>query len=355
MFIKPLFDDSQDADSVRPSSSLSKDDPSKLVAPLAATLLPEDEIHNLGSGAGERAASLSQRVLSEVRASDADEFGHKLNELIVVAKGLDPASIQKRGLLGKITSMFQASREHLFAQFDSIEKRIGTLVIELESNANRQKRDIAELDAMYTDNYETFRQFEAAKKLGEESLKAYRMTLEAPHPADDAFAAQRVMDLRRCANALEQKIDDLARAMLMSEQLAPQIRMEQDFKRTLISKFATAKTVLIPAWTNAFSLYIKQLSTKKAADLVNATFDAADHALRAQADQLQANASKVAALGQRSVIATETFAYTQQKLFDALDEIAKIVEDGQRQRKADEPKLRQLESDLVARFNDRQR
>jgi uncharacterized protein YaaN involved in tellurite resistance len=160
------------------------------------------------------------------------------------------------------------------------------------------------------------------------------------------------MDLRRCASALEQKIDDLSRAMLMSEQLAPQIRLEQDHKRTLISKFGTAKTVLIPAWTNAFSLYIKQLSTKKAADLANATFDAADAALRAQADQLHANAGAVAALGQRPVIATDTFAYTQQKLFDALDEIAKIVEDGQRQRKADEPRLRQLERDLVAKFSD---
>jgi uncharacterized protein YaaN involved in tellurite resistance len=340
--MKPIFGDSREAGEVTPRTD----------AAAVAKLLTEDEIHGLGAKAGERVAGLSQRILSEVRASDAEQFGAKLNELIVTAKGLDPASLQKRGIVGRITAMFGSTKERLLAQFDSVEKRIGTLVIELESNANRQKRDIAELDQMYADNYDTFRQFEDARALGQTSLEAYRAVLAEPHEAADAFAAQRTMDMRRCANALEQKIDDLSRAMLMSEQLAPQIRLEQEHKRTLISKFATAKTVLIPAWTNAFSLYIKQLSTKKAADLVNATFDAADAALRAQADQLHANAGAVAALGQRPVIATETFQYTQQKLFDALDEIAKIVEDGQRRRRADEPRLRQLERDFVARFNE---
>ncbi|SAL40486.1 toxic anion resistance family protein [Caballeronia turbans] len=347
--MKPLFADSQEA---RPTLSADGGRDLRRTSPSEAKLLTQDEIDDLGVKAGERVAGLSQRILSEVRASDIDQFGERLNELIVTAKDLDPAALQKRGILSRVTSMFKASKERLLAQFDSVEKRIGTLIIELESNANRQKRDIAELEQMYADNYETFRQFEHAKKLGEESLEAYRAALALPQSSDDAFGAQHTMDLRRCASALEQKIDDLSRAMLMSEQLAPQIRLEQDHKRTLISKFGTAKTVLIPAWTNAFSLYIKQLSTKKAADLANATFDAADAALRAQADQLHANAGAVAALGQRPVIATDTFAYTQQKLFDALDEIAKIVEDGQRQRKADEPRLRQLERDLVAKFSD---
>ena len=306
--MKPLFADSQEA---RPTLSADGGRDLRKTSPSEAKLLTQNKIDDLGVKAGERVARLSQRILSEVRASDIDQFGERLNELIVTAKDLDPAALQKRGILSRVTSMFKASKERLLAQFDSVEKRIGTLIIELESNANRQKRDIAELEQMYADNYETFRQFEHAKKLGEESLEAYRAALALPQSSDDAFGAQHTMDLRRCASALEQKIDDLSRAMLMSEQLAPQIRLEQDHKRTLISKFGTAKTVLIPAWTNAFSLYIKQLSTKKAADLANATFDAADAALRAQADQLHANAGAVAALGQRPVIATDTFAYTQ--------------------------------------------
>ncbi|GAB5095949.1 MULTISPECIES: toxic anion resistance protein [unclassified Caballeronia] len=336
-----------------PSSAPVLRDAAKTVREASAELLTDDQIDQLGATAGERVASLSQRLLSEARASDADHFGELLNNLIVTAKGLDPASIQKRGLAGKLVSMFRSTREQLLAQFDSVEKRIGTLVVELEATASRQNRDIAELDQMYADNYETFRQFEAAKAHGEASLESYRVALAQEPQAGDAFAAQRMMDTRRRANALAQKIDDLSRAMLMAEQLAPQIRMEQDHKRTLISKFGTAKTVLIPAWTNAFSLYIKQLSSKKAADLANATFDAADMALRAQADQLHANAGAVTRLAERPVIATETFEYTQQKLFAALDEMAKIIDEGQRKRKADEPRLRKLEQDLIARFNDR--
>ena len=156
--------------------------------------------------------------------------------------------------------------------------------------------------------------------------------------------------MKRKVDALESKLDDLDRAMLMSKQLAPQIRMEQDQKRTLTSKFMTIKTVLIPAWTNAFALYLEQLSTKRAAALANATYDAADEAIRAQADLNRQNAQEVAKLGQRPVISTDTFEYAQQQLFGAFDDITQIIADGKRQREQDAPRLRQLEQDLITRF-----
>jgi uncharacterized protein YaaN involved in tellurite resistance len=203
---------------------------------------------------------------------------------------------------------------------------------------------------MYNDNYAAHQALEAAKGQGEQALSALRAALAGEQQASDAFDAQRLADVKRRIGMLEQKIDDLDRAMLLSKQLAPQIRMEQDHKRALTSRFGTIKTVLIPAWTNAFSLYLEQLGTRKAAELANATYDAADAAIRAQADQMRMNAQEVAKLGQRPVISTDTFEYAQQQLFGAFDDIARIVDDGRRQRAQDSSRLRQLEQDLVTRF-----
>lgn len=52
-----------------------------------ARLITVDEIDQLGATQGARIAGFSQQILASVRASDADQFGDKLNELIATAKG----------------------------------------------------------------------------------------------------------------------------------------------------------------------------------------------------------------------------------------------------------------------------
>ncbi|MBN3790130.1 toxic anion resistance protein [Burkholderia sp. Ac-20353] len=355
--MKPLFDDKQsDAVGNRPStpSSSAVVASAAVVMPAAADtarLITVDEIDQLGAAQGSRIAAFSQQILASVRASDADQFGDKLNELIATAKGLDPRGADKGGLLTQVTRLFRSTKEKLLAQYETVSKRMDTLVVELESHAQRQKNGIDELERMYNDNYALHQELAHAKARGEAALAALRANLAAGRQqADDAFGAQRLLDVKRTADALESKLDDLDRAMLMSKQLAPQIRMEQDQKRTLTSKFMTIKTVLIPAWTNAFALYLEQLGTKRAAALANATYDAADEAIRAQADLNRANAQEVAKLGQRPVISTDTFEYAQQQLFGAFDDVTQILAEGKRQREQDAPRLRQLEQDLITRF-----
>lgn len=354
--MKPLFDDKKsDAVSDRsstPSSSPVVTSPAAAMPPAAdaARLITVDEIDQLGAAQGGRIAAFSQQILASVRASDADQFGDKLNELIATAKGLDPRGADKGGLLTQVTRLFRSTKEKLLSQYESVSKRMDTLVVELESHAQRQKAGIDELERMYDDNYALHQEIAQAKTHGEAALATLRAHLAAGQQADDAFGAQRLLDVKRKVDALESKLDDLDRAMLMSKQLAPQIRMEQDQKRTLTSKFMTIKTVLIPAWTNAFALYLEQLGTKRAAALANATYDAADEAIRAQADLNRANAQEVAKLAQRPVISTDTFEYAQQQLFGAFDDVTQIIAAGKRQREQDAPRLRQLEQDLITRF-----
>ncbi|MEK6424503.1 MAG: toxic anion resistance protein [Burkholderia gladioli] len=363
--MKPLFEDKPSttvspslAPSASPATAITPAPaqaivPAQPAAPLVDLdhLMSIEEIDQLGAAQGTRIAGFSQQILASVRASDADQFGDKLNELIATAKGLDPRSMDKGGLLSKVSHLFRSTKEKLFAQYESVSKRMDTLTSELERHAQQQKAGIDGLEHMYNDNYALHQELAQARAHGAAALDALRAHLAAgQQQAEDAFGAQRLLDVKRKVDALEVKLDDLDRAMLMSKQLAPQIRMEQDQKRSLTSKFATIKTVLIPAWTNAFALYLEQLSTKRAAELANATYDAADEAIRAQADLNRQNAQEVAKLSQRPVISTDTFEYAQQQLFGAFDDVTKIIAEGKRQREQDAPRLRQLEQDLITRF-----
>ncbi|BBQ02952.1 tellurium resistance protein (plasmid) [Burkholderia sp. SFA1] len=360
--MKPLFDDEKQS---APQMPVVQPVPSTaglgLVAARAGSvgvprkLMSDDEIDAIGTEHGAAAASMSRTYLSTVRAADGGAFGEKLNELIAIAKGLDPKAMHKGSLLGRVGNLLKSTKERLLAQYDDVNQRIDTLVAQLEVTAKKQKDGISTLEQMYTFNYTTHQGLEEGKRQCENALADYRAALGAEEAAKDAFAAQRLMDMQRRIDALTVKVDDLNRAMLLTKQLAPQIRTEQDRKRTLGSKFATVKTILIPAWTNAFSLYLEQLDTKVATDLVNATYDATDAALRAQADLGRQNAQEVARLSQRPVVATETFEYAQQQLFGALDDINQIVEEGERQREQDASRLRQLEQDLVSRFSPKNR
>ncbi|NTX30323.1 toxic anion resistance protein, partial [Burkholderia pyrrocinia] len=115
--MKPLFDDKKsDAVSDRPSTpSLSPVAvPAAAVVPAVqptehARLITVDEIDQLGATQGTRIAAFSQQILASVRASDADQFGDKLNELIATAKGLDPRGADKGGLLTQVTRLFRST------------------------------------------------------------------------------------------------------------------------------------------------------------------------------------------------------------------------------------------------------
>ncbi|WP_198363855.1 toxic anion resistance protein, partial [Burkholderia ubonensis] len=123
--MKPLFDDKKsDAVSDRPSTPSSSPvvtSPAVAMPPAAdaARLITVDEIDQLGAAQGGRIAAFSQQILASVRASDADQFGDKLNELIATAKGLDPRGADKGGLLTQVARLFRSTKEKLLSQYES--------------------------------------------------------------------------------------------------------------------------------------------------------------------------------------------------------------------------------------------
>lgn len=355
--LKPLFDTpTAVASPVVLDNTLTNVPVVVTAAPVAQTkalvTIDDSTIDNLGDQTSVQLSSLSQQLLTTVRASDADVFGEKLNQLVGVAKGMDPKKLSNGGILSKITGLFGTVKEKLLAQYSTCEHQMDALVGELDKAVALHAHRVDDYEGMYTSNYQAHQALEAAVATGTElqhQLEAGLAQLKAS-PNPDSFAAQRMQDLDNKIQRLEKRIDDLSRGMLLAKQTAPEIRLLQDNARTLVTKFKDIKTVTIPAWKTAFTLYLGSLEQKKGAALANAVSDATDAAFTAQADLLRQNTVEIAKAKQRSVVSIDVIQHVQDQLLGSFDDMQKISDEGRKARKDAEPKLKAMEQQLIARF-----
>jgi uncharacterized protein YaaN involved in tellurite resistance len=355
--VKPLFDTAPPA-VVNPVIVDTVNSQVPAISPQSSTNLPalltidDSAIDSLGGQSRMQLSALSTKMLGTVRASDADVFGQKLNELVGVAKGMNPAELNKGGVISKITHFFGSAKEKMLAQYQTVEKRMDALVSELNKSITLHTQRITDLEGMYQTNYQSHQQLEAAVGQGKQLLAQLEAGLQQLKSAGatDSFAAQRIQDLDQKVQRLEKRIDDLNRAMLLAKQTAPEIRLLQDNARTLVTKFKDAEEVTIPAWKNAFTLYLVQMEQKKGAELSNNIDDSTDAAFTAQADMLRLNTTAIAKAKQRSVVSIDTLQHVQEQLLGSFDDLQKIEAEGRQARKDAEPKLKALEQALIDRF-----
>jgi uncharacterized protein YaaN involved in tellurite resistance len=350
--LAPLFDTA-----LTPSSTpdmLPASRPEANAAPLVRidiSGIDDKAIEALGGSTGAGVAKVSAKLLGTVRASDADVFGTQLNELIATSKGLDPAKLRSGGLLSRVTNMFGSVKEKMLSQYQVVESRMDTLVVEMTRHANVHRGRIHDFDEMYKGLETYYQGLDADVKKGEAWASQLRQAVAQQAAPVNAFEAQQATELKRRLERLEKRVDDLKRAMLMATQMVPQIRLSQDNARALTDTFTDIVNVSIPAWRNVFSLYLLQLEAKQSAAIANAAYDATDAAFRAQADMLLENTETVARAKQRSLVSLETAQHVQTQLVTAFDKLEQISNEGQQRRKDELPKLQELERELIARFS----
>jgi uncharacterized protein YaaN involved in tellurite resistance len=313
--------------------------------------IDDKAIEALGGNTGAGVAKVSAKLLGTVRASDADVFGTQLNELIATSKGLDPARLRSGGMLSRLTNMFGSVKEKMLSQYQVVESRMDTLVAEMTRHANVHRARIQDFDEMFKGLEMYYQGLDADVKKGDAWAAQLRQAVAQQAAPANAFEAQQATELKRRLERLEKRIDDLRRAMLMATQMVPQIRLSQDNARALTDTFTDIVNVSIPAWRNVFSLYLLQLEAKQSAAIANAAYDATDAAFRTQADMLLENTETVARAKQRSLVSLETAQHVQAQLVTAFDKLEQISNEGQQRRKAELPKLQELERELITRFS----
>ncbi len=316
----------------------------------ATRLVTDAEIDRLGTKVAGHASKTASQIMANVRASDVDGFGEKLNELVAVSKQLDPKKMGKKGIISRLSSLFGETKEKLLAQYETVEKRMNTLVSEMDKTVQLQQKRIGDLETMFSDNEKAFFAFGEEIKACELLLEAMRAQLNTFNVASDTFDAQRQQDLMDRIHRVEKKADDFLRAQQLCKLAAPEIRLMQSNARSLVTTFGDIKNTTIPAWQGVFSRYIVSMEQKRAAELATSIQDATDQAFRMQADALRENVTLVAKARERSVVGIDTLEHMQQQLIGAVDDVKRITEEGARARAEAKVKLAEMDKQLIERF-----
>lgn len=312
----------------------------------AATELTSDMVDGYGAAEMQRSAALSDKLLSLIGQDNGGEFSEKLNDLVLVAKGLDPTEAAKqRGLWRKFLNWIGVKTETAQSQYKMLDAQISTLAGELGVHSKRQDGRKRDLESLYQENSDSYGEIEKLVLKGRAFLAK---PISAPlAEVKSGMEAQKLADDQSLRHRLDKRITDLDVAMTLMLQTAPEIRIMQANAQALIDKFTTLVNLTIPAWKKQFALHVLQLEQKRSATVADAVDDATNDAFVKNASMLHDNTMQVAASGQRQIMDMATVEHVQGEILRTVADVRQLNADASASRAQIAGKLEHIRDDLV--------
>ena len=320
-----------------------------------------DAIHTLGSNSGAKVVQYSDKLLSQVKSKDLEGLGDNLNEVVLLAKGINISSLvdsskSKIPLIGSLIDSFKMNKEKVLGRYESLSKQIEKLVTEMKGSQVRLANRIQDLEKVYAFNVEEYHNLECYVLVGEikiEELRAEIAELQASPSANDPMQAQAISNLQDVLNRLEKRVHDLRTMQMVAVQTAPMIRMVQSNNQLLIDKFRNLEELTIPSWKKRFTLAVALIEQQKATELTQNIDDTTNDLMRRNAELLKQNSVNTARANQRAVVDIETLEYVQQTLISTIEEVEQIQRDGEQSRADAVIKMESMKGELISKLGGR--
>lgn len=307
----------------------------------------DEEIANLGSTGRNDYAKITEKILSQSKASDLGDMSAKLTELVSVSKGFNP-STAKHGLLGRAIGVLRSEREQVLAHTETVQRRINTMIGELDRIADRQRERMQDMAALQRQNLAYLEGLKADAMRAKAWLGAIDAARAIPADQTDSTSAARVSGLQRANQRLQAAINDIQNAMTLARQQAIEIQMTEDNSSAILEEFTKTKTVVIPALQSILAQYLVGLEQKSAVAADNMLRETLAEAMKQNAALTGDNAVQMAALEQKSMISVQTMEECQTLLEGAASKIREIEEAGRQQRAQDAAKRAEIERRMLS-------
>lgn len=333
------------------------------VAKIAQSFDPRraDAIHTLGSQSGAKVVQYSDKLLSQVKSKDLEGLGDNLNDVVLLAKGINISSLvdsskSKIPLIGSLIDSFKMNKEKVLGRYESLSKQIEKLIKEMQGSQVRLANRIQDLEKVYTFNVEEYHTLECYILVGEvkiEELRAEIAERQAAPAATNPMEAQAISNLQDVLNRLEKRVHDLRTMQMVAVQTAPMIRMVQSNNQLLIDKFRNLQELTIPSWKKQFTLAVALIEQQKAVELTQKIDDTTNDLMRRNAELLKQNSVNTARANQRAVVDIETLEYVQQTLISTIEEVEQIQRDGEQARADAVIKMESMKGELITKLGGR--
>lgn len=311
-------------------------------------------ISDFGQNASANSITLADELLAQVRSSDLDGAGDKLNEVVSIARKLNAGPLTSRRskvpLIGHLIDKVMLKTADMAGKLDTAKNQINTLMSELETTQiglSARNNVLDEMFGVVKQEHYNLGLYIAAGKVKIQEMQEVAASLQVKAGNDQA-KVQELADLNDMISKLDKRCGDLGALRHSALQSLPMIRMVQTNNQMLVDKYHTIKAVTVPAWQRQLSLRIALNEQQNAVALSKSIDDTTNQLLLDNAKLLRDNSINTAKANQRLVIDVDTLTSVQSTLIDTVQEVQSIQKQGIEARKKAEKQIEDLRNGLIA-------
>lgn len=296
--------------------------------PARNLIVSDSDIDKIGESVSRDLGSTTQKIITKMSVGKFDELGAILTVISSEADKLDPASLQKDGVIGWFQNKFGDLKAQLTMRLNTAQEVFNGLEDKIGNHITVQTTWVGDMEGLYMENYNHYQKIVA--EMGQvERLIATCESQIASWPEIDlndpqaAMQVQMVRDAESKVHRLKLKLDTLLRLKTMTEINSPRIRQQQEASRTAVS---TLKGILlnIPVIMMEFALFKQTLDVQGSIKLTDSVRDLTEKSLTKGAE-----GAKMAAIGSAralntATISNETLTTLRQKMLETVVEVRQI-------------------------------
>lgn len=319
-----------------------------------------NSILNFGADAQNKLSGSSTQFLDNVRSFDAGEIGSSINDLLAEVNYIDIDPSQQSGLkrfmlaIPGLKNLVMSSKK-IFQKYDTVSHNIDGIVKKLDLSRLTIAKDNNQLQTLFDQNVDYIKELEELIVSGymkhEELLKEIQeMEL---HPEN--YQDYEISDKKEFYNRLGKRLTDMAMTRIITIQSLPQIRLVQNNNMTMAEKIQSSINTTIPVWKNQIALAVALMRQKNILDVQSKINETTNEIIKKNSEMLKINSIEVAKQNEQTIVSVDTLRQVNQDLISTLNDIKRIKEEGEANRKTIGKELETLEQDLkknVLQLND---
>lgn len=308
-----------------------------------------NSILNYGLELQSKLANYSDEFLNNIKAFDAGEIGHTINDLLSQINHVDVENsdnkFKKMMLKLPFAKKVMTSGKRLLQKYDSINNNIGDIVTSLDKGRLNILKDNDKLKTLFENNVSYIEELEQHIIAGHLKLEELQDELNEMRDSGD-YESYEISDREDFINRLSKRVMDMELTRTITVQTLPQIRLVQNNNATMAEKVQSSITTTIPIWKNQVSVAVALNRQKGIIEVQNKVYDTTNKILSKNSEMLKTNSVDVAKQNERGVVDIDTIKKVNQDLVSTLSEIKKIKEDGDKARKEVQKQLSIVETEL---------
>ena len=308
-------------------------------------------VMNYGATIQKQSASIATKTLQDVKTKNTGEVSSLLIEMVGAMNGLSGGE-DHGGFIQRFMQKVKDKAITTRTRNESAEKTLERIEKQLEGHKLVLQKDIAMLDDLYEENWETFKaltlyikaaEMALDKARNEELAALYAKAQETGLPED----AMKADEFAKQCDQFEKQVHNLRLTRTNCLQSAPQIKMIQHNDMDMAMKLQSSIVNTMPLWRKKIAMSIALNNNMQAVAASNAVDDLTNKMLREQAEQFHLSVVESAKASQRSIIDIETIDYVNKEVTGAVLDYIAIEQQGQKDRQNAVAVIARSEQELV--------